>query len=345
MNPSNDSAESVAPPHPRPDSLDRFAPLIVTFESALAAAAELGPGCPADLTAAIRYSLLAPGKRIRPLLTLLGCECSGGRLEDALPAACAVEMIHCYSLIHDDLPAMDDDDLRRGRPSCHIAFDEATAVLAGDALQARAFEILATQIADPALAARCVALLAKAAGPSGMVGGQADDLREEVGSRKAEGGDATQTFNPKPQAPGSEAGGGSRKSGNGGDSQDLLRSLEHIHERKTGAIIRSSLEMGAILARAGEERINNLSQYGRWIGLAFQIVDDLLDIHGDPNEIGKTAGKDAVAGKLTYPRLLGIKASQRLAAEMIDRARAVLSGERHDQPLHFLAEFIVSRSR
>ncbi|PHS11090.1 MAG: farnesyl-diphosphate synthase [Blastopirellula sp.] len=240
--------------------------------------------CPARLSEAIRYSLLAPGKRLRPLLTLMATEACGSARDEALPAACAVEMVHAYSLIHDDLPAMDDDDLRRGRPSCHKQFDEATAILAGDALLARSFETLATKLQNPAIAAACCAELSHAAGASMMVGGQSDDLGEQFGD---------------------------------GD----VNTLEAIHRRKTGAMIVVSLRMGAIVAGASGEQLEQLTTYGQKIGLAFQVVDDLLDAAGDEAALGKRVGKDADRGKLTYPGLLGVKESRAKAEQLIAEAR------------------------
>lgn len=244
-------------------------------------------GCPPRLAEAIRYSLLAPGKRLRPTLVLWAAEACGCASGAAMPAACAVEMVHCYSLIHDDLPAMDDDDLRRGRPTCHKAFDEATAILAGDALLALAFEVTASHT-HPAAAAMCCAALARAAGPTALVGGQADDLAAE-----------------------SDGGG--------------LQKLESIHERKTGAMIRVSLELGGIIAGASTEQQRALDAYGQRLGLAFQIADDLLDVRGDETSLGKRVGKDLDHGKLTFPGVLGIDESLRRAQLLIDEACAAIS--------------------
>jgi len=196
------------------------------IDDALAEYTQFDADCPARLAEAIRYSLLAPGKRFRPLLLLTATEMCGGTLEEAMPAACAVEMIHNYSLIHDDLPAMDDDDVRRGRATCHIQFDEATAILAGDALIPLAFEIISREIRPKDLAALCITALARASGPSQLVGGQADDLGFQF-------------------------------------SQPDLETLEHIHRRKTGALIAVSLEMGALIAGAGPEKLKSVTQYGK----------------------------------------------------------------------------------
>jgi len=240
-------------------------------------------GCPDRLMEAMRYSALAPGKRLRPMLTLMAAEACGGTIEGAIHAACAVEMIHAYSLIHDDLPPMDDDDLRRGLPTCHKQFDEATAILAGDGLLTLAFEVLSTQNQPTDVVARCCAVLARAAGIVGMVGGQADDMA-------------------------------------GGLQGDDLGRIESIHARKTGALICASLELGAICAGAGSEQIDALATYGRRLGLAFQVTDDLLDVRGDTAAVGKRVGKDAEQGKATYPALLGVEASICRAEELIEEA-------------------------
>ncbi len=245
-------------------------------------------GCPDSLREAMRYSLLAPGKRLRPTLVLLAVEACGASPAGALPAAAAVEMIHAYSLIHDDLPAMDDDDLRRGRPTCHKAFDEATAILAGDALLALAFEVLARELEPGAVAAECCRILARAAGATQLVGGQADDLQAE--------------FSP-------------------GD----LKTLESIHARKTGAMIEASLELGAVVAGADSAARAALGVYGRCLGLAFQITDDLLDVRGDATAVGKRVGKDSHRGKVTFPGVLGIDESVRRAEQLIGQAAAAIA--------------------
>ena len=256
----------------------------------------------------MRYSLLAPGKRLRPLLVLLAIEACGGEIEAAMPAACAVEMVHAYSLIHDDLPAMDDDDLRRGLPTCHKKFGEATAILAGDGLLALAFEVLAKGIEPPATAAACCAALAEAAGPCRLVGGQADDL---LGA-------------------------------NGGG----IEHLEAIHRRKTGAMIAVSLQLGAMVAAARPEALDAIERYGQAIGLAFQITDDLLDFQGNEADVGKRVGKDIERGKLTFPGLLGVEAGRRRAERLVDEARAALAplGPRA-ACLEALARFVLERNR
>jgi geranylgeranyl diphosphate synthase type II len=264
--------------------------------------------CPSHLADAIRHSLLAPGKRLRPLLVLMACEACGYDRKSALPAACAVEMIHTYSLIHDDLPAMDDDDMRRGRPTCHVAFGEATAILAGDALLAQAFEILARDTQPGEVAARCVAELARAAGASELVGGQEDDLKAEFT--------------------------------NGG-----LEHLERIHRRKTGAMIRVSLRLGGLVAQATDSQLAALDVYGEKIGLAFQIVDDLLDLTGDEAAMGKRLQKDSTKGKLTFPAVLGEAESRRRAAALIDEACSAVAvfGDR-SAGLEALARYVVDRN-
>ena len=265
-------------------------------------------GCPARLQSAIRHSLLAPGKRLRPILVLMAAEACGGDRAASMPAACAVEMVHAYSLVHDDLPAMDDDDLRRGIPSCHAAFDEATAILVGDALLTRAFEVLATHQHPPDVAARCCAELASAAGATQMVGGQADDLAAE-----SRGGD--------------------------------LESLTSIHRRKTGAMLTVSLRLGAITSQASREQIEWLSAYGSNLGLAFQIVDDLLDLTGEEVKIGKRTGKDLDRGKLTFPALMGVDPSRQTAESLIDQAIEHLTpfGSRAGN-LEALARYVLQRN-
>lgn len=254
-----------------------------TIDAALHAYTGFSNECPAPLAAAIRYSLLGPGKRLRPRLVLLAAEACGGSVDAALPAACAVEMIHAYSLVHDDLPAMDDDELRRGRPTCHKAFGEALAILAGDALLALAFEVVATRIRPAETAAACCAELARAAGATALVGGQADDLDNSGGL-----GDIPQ--------------------------------LERIHRRKTGAMFRASLRLGGMVAGADDRRLAALDSYGANLGLAFQITDDLLDVAGDEQAVGKQVGKDADRGRRTYPALLGAEASAHRVAMLVEAA-------------------------
>jgi geranylgeranyl diphosphate synthase type II len=245
--------------------------------------------CPARLAAAMRYSVLGGGKRLRPLLCLMAAEACGADVEAALPAACALELVHAYSLIHDDLPAMDNDDLRRGQPTCHKAFDEATAILAGDALLTLAFEIVAMHTRPARAAIGCIRVLAEAAGAAGMVGGQMADLLAE------------------------------------GRSDGTAAALEAIHRRKTGALLRAALRMGAIVAGADAPRRAALDNYGRAVGLAFQIVDDLLDVQGDEAKLGKRVRKDCELGKWTYPGFLGVDQSRQKARQLADEAVAALA--------------------
>ena len=237
----------------------------------------------------MRYSVLGGGKRLRPVLCLMAAEACDGDPQAAMGAACALELVHTYSLIHDDLPAMDDDDLRRGRATCHKAFDEATAILAGDGLLTLAFELIAREGVPPVAALQCVRILAEAAGPAGMVGGQMADLLAEKQALDQ---------------------------GNEGS----LAELEAIHRRKTGALLRAPLKMGAVIAGALPSHQEALDRYGRAVGLAFQIIDDLLDVQGDETKLGKRVGKDTGLGKWTYPRFLGIEGSRRRAQQLADEA-------------------------
>lgn len=275
---------------------------------------------PARLLDAMSYALLSSGKRLRPALVLWAGEACG--LLDsktALPGAAAVEMIHAYSLIHDDLPAMDNDDLRRGQPTTHRKFDEATAILAGDALLTLAFGVLARRFENPQLAAASCAELATAAGIAGMVGGQADDLAAE--GRFADQNSAEQANGP-PNA----------------------LTMQSIHERKTGAMIRVSLRLGGLAAGANPRQLAALDDYGAAVGLAFQIADDLLDVEGTEVETGKRVGKDAGLGKMTYPALLGVETSRQMAAQLIERAIAAIQpfGTAASK-LEALARYVVDR--
>jgi geranylgeranyl diphosphate synthase, type II len=284
------------------------------IEAALCATCEPAPGWPQRLREAICYALLSPGKRLRPILTLMAAEACGGSHEAAMPAACAVEMVHAYSLVHDDLPAMDDDDLRRGRPTCHKAFGEATAILAGDALLTMAFETLAKGIRPPAVAAACCAALAEAAGPCQLVGGQADDVAGATGSL------------PQGEAD--------------------LHLLESIHHRKTGAMIGVSLRLGGMTAGAGAADLRALNEYGRRLGLAFQITDDLLDVRGSEAATGKRVGKDTEQGKRTFPGLLGIDRSLQRARDLIAEAcQAILPLGSRAGGLEALAQCVLERNR
>jgi geranylgeranyl pyrophosphate synthase len=263
------------------------------------------------LTEAMRYSLLGGGKRLRALLVYATGEALGGSRRPLDAPAAAVEMIHAYSLIHDDLPAMDDDDLRRGRPSCHRAFDEGTAILAGDALQALAFEVLARDSVGSPDAARIqmLTLLARAIGTAGMAGGQAIDL-------EAVRGDAAAI------------------------------DIELMHRRKTGALIAASVELGAIAAGvASGGDYEALREYGAEIGLAFQIQDDILDVTGDTGTLGKRPGADAALGKPTYPSIFGLDQARAAAVRHRDRALQALNGiQPRPELLHELALFIVARA-
>ena len=279
-------------------------------------------GSPASLQEAIEYSLLAPGKRLRPLLTTLAAEASGGTAEYALSAGCAVEMIHTYSLIHDDLPAMDDDDLRRGLPTCHKKFGEATAILAGDGLLTLAFQVLAEHY-PPGTAAGCCLALARGAGIAGMVGGQAEDLAWEQASALA--------------------------SARRGHTREAL---EHIHMHKTGALFRVCLVLGVWSAQgerdAGPDRelLGRLDTFGRCFGLVFQITDDLIDVESTAEKTGKRVGKDAARGKLTYPGLLGVEESRRRARDLSAEAFAAIEPlGTAGQPLAELMRFVLARDR
>ena len=282
---------------------------------------------PTRVTESMRYSLFAGGKRLRPMLALASAEAVAEHLDAsmpqaealALPVACALEMIHTYSLVHDDLPAMDDDTMRRGRPTAHVVFGEGLAILAGDALLTEAFALLSREpaqsdtVSDDDLNRRklqTMAIVADAAGAAGMVGGQAIDLEA-----------ATPGAAPLDAA-----------------------SLREMHMRKTGALIVASALSGAIMAGATEPLAEAIGRYGVEIGLAFQIVDDILDIEGASAELGKTAGKDAAAGKPTYPSLYGLEASRKLATECVERATNILHGARLGGQLPAIARWVVGRT-
>jgi geranylgeranyl pyrophosphate synthase len=290
------------------------------------------PACPPLIREAMLYSLQAGGKRLRPLLVLAAADAvlrratgaavsaadAWSALDAALPAACAVEFIHTYSLIHDDLPAMDNDTLRRGRPTLHVVYGDGVAILAGDALQAEAFAVMARepQTTDPALAARklqAIAALADAAGANGMVGGQTIDLQ-------AAG-----------QAPGHEL------------TLDADR-LRAMHLRKTGALIRAAATIGAIIAGAAPPTIDAVARWAGHVGLAFQIVDDVLDVEGSAAQLGKTAGKDAASAKPTYPALFGLARSREMAAGCAEQARAVLAESDLERGwLNQMADWVITR--
>ncbi len=269
---------------------------------------------PSVLHRAIRYAVFSGGKRIRPFLVLESCRTVGGEERRAVPAAAAVELIHTYSLVHDDLPSIDNDDFRRGQPTCHRVFGEAYAVLCGDALQALAFEILSTDLVERGVSSQralmIVRELAVASGPQGLVGGQVLDLQGEDGLPLRE------------------------------------ESVRRIHERKTAALICACCRIGGIIGGAGQAELDALTEYGRWLGLAFQIWDDLLDAIGDPDKLGKTVRKDASQGKLTYPRVVGPETARERARQACESAIQALElmGER-GQGLRDLAWFVVARDR
>lgn len=272
----------------------------------LPAAAEL----PSSLHGSMRYSVFAGGKRVRPILLLAACEAVGGDPSRALPAACAMEMIHTYSLIHDDLPAMDDDDFRRGNPTNHKVYGEATAILAGDALLTEAFILLsrAEDDLDPAARVRVIHEIGHASGSRGMVGGQVVDMESE-----------------------------------GGGEVDLA-TLSYIHTHKTGALIRAAVRAGALVGGADEASLKALTRYGEAVGLAFQIADDILDVEGTTEELGKDAGSDQARGKATYPALVGLEASKLRAQELVDMALESLSRfDDRAEPLRAIATYIVKR--
>jgi geranylgeranyl diphosphate synthase type II len=290
-------------------------------EARLAAKLNSVADCPPALMEAMRYSLLAPGKRLRPILVMLASEAAEGTADSAMPAACAVEMIHAYSLVHDDLPAMDDDDLRRGQPTCHKQFGEALAILAGDALLTLAFQVL-TEGYPPLTAANCCRELARAAGAAGMVGGQATDLAWEGRN-------------------------GSMPRSTAGPAD-----LEAVHACKTGALFRACLQLG-VWASQGERAegpdralLARLDAYGRCFGQAFQITDDVLDVAGKMEQTGKRVHKDAVRGKLTYPSLLGVGESRRRAELLCREAQMHLQSlGQAGQRLAALVQGLLERDR
>ena len=265
------------------------------------------------LVKAMKYSLMAGGKQIRPVLCLAACEAVGGVPEDALTAACALEMIHTYSLIHDDLPAMDDDELRRGKATCHIAFNEATAVLAGDALLTLAFEMLSSvQFDDRNQAFRwlkVIRLISEAAGYQGMIQGQMLDIAAEGITLSAD-------------------------------------ELETMHRLKTGALIEASLACGALLGGADRRQTDLLSDYGRKIGLAFQVADDILNVEGNPALMGKAVGTDRQRHKSTYPSVLGIQAAREFSKKLVQKAlQALETFDKQADPLRGIARYIIERKR
>jgi len=265
------------------------------------------------IVSAMRYSLMAQGKRIRPILCIAASQAVGGQTEDVIGVACSLEMIHTYSLIHDDLPAMDNDDLRRGKPTCHIAFDEATAILTGDALLTLAFEILSSiepnDINDALKWLRVIKIIAIAAGYKGMIEGQIKDIISE----------------------GNPLG---------------LEDLEQMHALKTGALIEASIITGAILGNGNFEQIEQLKIYAKNIGLAFQVIDDILNVEGDPVVMGKDVGTDQARKKSTYPSILGIEKSKEFAKNLVNNALQALDYfDNKSDPLRAIAHYIVDRKK
>jgi len=289
-------------------------------DDALARVLPSPPHCPPPLSDAMRYSLTAGGKRLRPILCLASAEAVGGDRWHAMPAACAIELIHTYSLVHDDLPAMDNDTMRRGRPTLHVVAGEAMAILAGDGLLTEAFALMAREphTTDGVLVARklrAIEVVAAAAGAVGMVGGQAIDL-------------GCVTPGPDGVLPPPLDGEG----------------LRAMHAKKTGALIRAAAAAGAIMGGAGDDRLAAVDRAAADFGLAFQIVDDILDVQGESASLGKTAGKDAAAGKPTYPALYGIERSRAMADDCLQRAEAALEGAGlADSRLRGIGRWIVTR--
>lgn len=268
---------------------------------------------PDRILEAMTYSLMAGGKRIRPVLCVAAAEAAGGNPEDALPAACALEMVHTYSLIHDDLPAMDDDALRRGKPTCHMAFDEATAILTGDALLTLAFQTLASiELSNAEQAAkwlRVIRLISYAAGYCGMIQGQMLDITSE-------------------------------------GRQLTLAELKSLHRLKTGALIEASISSGAVLGGLNSNKISMFESYAQNIGLAFQVTDDILNVEGDPEIMGKAVGTDKLRNKSTYPSLLGLKKSKDFAGKLVENAlQALESFDQKAEPLRAIAKYIVERKK
>ena len=268
---------------------------------------------PDRILEAMTYSLMAGGKRIRPVLCVAAAEAAGGNPEDAVPAACALEMVHTYSLIHDDLPAMDDDALRRGKPTCHMAFDEATAILTGDALLTLAFQTLASiELSNAEQAAkwlRVIQLISYAAGYCGMIQGQMLDITSE-------------------------------------GRQLTLAELKSLHRLKTGALIEASISSGAVLGGLNSNKISLFESYAQNIGLAFQVTDDILNVEGDPEIMGKAVGTDKLRNKNTYPSLLGLKKSKDFAGKLVENAlQALESFDQKAEPLRAIAKYIVERKK
>ncbi len=263
--------------------------------------------CPEDLCDAMGYALMAGGKRIRPILSIAAYEAVGGASGNILPVASSLELIHTYSLIHDDLPAMDNDDFRRSQPTTHRVFGEAAAILAGDALLTDAFNIISQTDAPPGILINVIKELSYACGPEGLVGGQSLDLVLE--GRKAD-----------------------------------KRDIHYIHTRKTGALIRTSVRIGALMAGSSPEKVGYLTEYGEKVGLAFQITDDILDVTGTREELGKATGADDARGKNTYPSAFGLKESREIAERLVnDAVKALENLNKKAKPLSEIARYILSR--
>jgi geranylgeranyl diphosphate synthase type II len=263
--------------------------------------------CPKHLSDAMAYALMAGGKRVRPILCIASYEAVGGKSENILPVAMSLELIHTYSLIHDDLPAMDNDDFRRNQPTTHKAFGEATAILAGDALLTDAFGIISKTDATPKTLLNVINELSSGSGPEGMVGGQTVDIILE--GKKAKKTD-----------------------------------LVYIHTHKTGALIRASVRIGALMAKASPSRLKALTEFGEKTGLAFQVIDDILDVTGTKEELGKPTGADDIRGKNTYPSVFGLKESQHVAEKLINESVDALKiFNKKAEPLAEIARFILSR--
>ena len=268
---------------------------------------------PSKIIRAMKYSLMAGGKRIRPILCIAAAEAVGGQSQDVIRAGCAIEMIHTYSLIHDDLPAMDNDEIRRGQATCHVAFDEATAILAGDALLTLAFEMLSSMefIRENHVIdwMKVIHTISTAAGYKGMIEGQMQDMASE--------GDLL-----------------------------CLEELENMHALKTGALIEASVTVGAILGKGSIHQVQQLRTYAKCVGLAFQVTDDLLDVEGDPNVMGKNVGSDQARSKSTYPALMGTEQSKQFAKKLVNNALKALDYfDNKAHPLRAIAYYIVDRKK
>lgn len=282
----------------------------LVVEKALERALPQNEGPEARVVEAMRYSLFAGGKRLRPILCLAAADAVSGETEAAIPAACALEMIHTYSLIHDDLPAMDDDDLRRGKPTSHVVFGEAIAILAGDGLLTEAFVLLSDyRTLLPERALRLIGVIARAASYRGMVGGQVVDMLSQ--NRPAD-----------------------------------LRTVQQMHDRKTAALISAATESGALAGGGSDDQVEALARYGRAIGLAFQIADDILDIEGSTEVLGKTVGSDVARGKVTYPAAVGMEGSREEAQKLVNNALVALEiFDYRAEPLRGLAKYIITRKK